>query len=167
MSRDEGRFTSRLPQATSPVLGKPDDPRMSTTPSVSRTETTRDRPRDPAEGMPSLGVFYQNWRPTPLGKLVSRFSAWLSGLGLTPPVLLNVLVQGRNSGRLRSTVLVPATYNGDRYFVSMLGEGSDWVQNVRAAGGQAFIKRGRTHPIMLTEIEPADRAPILKAYCQV
>jgi hypothetical protein len=49
----------------------------------------------------------------------------------------------------------------------MLGNGSDWVRNVRAAGGHAFIKRGALQPIMLTEIPPEERAPILKAYCKV
>ena len=49
----------------------------------------------------------------------------------------------------------------------MLGDGSEWVRNVRAAGGEAFIKRSRSRPAMLTEIPPRERAPILKAWCQV
>jgi hypothetical protein len=49
----------------------------------------------------------------------------------------------------------------------MLGDGSEWVQNVRAAAGKAFIKRGRSEPIILTEIPAWERAPILKAWCQV
>ena len=49
-------------------------------------------------------------------------------------------------------MLVPAHYEGERYLVSMLGDGSEWVQNVRAAGGVTFIKRGPSHPIMLVEI---------------
>jgi hypothetical protein len=42
----------------------------------------------------------------------------------------------------------------------MLGDGSEWVQNARAAGGMAFIKRGGSHPVKLTEIPPQQRAPI-------
>lgn len=49
----------------------------------------------------------------------------------------------------------------------MLGEDSDWVKNVRAAHGVAFIKRGRRHPAVLTEIPPEKRPPILKAWSQV
>lgn len=122
---------------------------------------------DPAERMSSLRVFYRGWRPTRLGKLVNRFWAWLSGLGLTPEILVTLQVKGRTSGQLRSNVLVPATFEGHRYLVSMLGDGSEWVRNVRAAGGEAFIKHGRVRPVMLTEIPPETRAPILKAYCQV
>ena len=49
----------------------------------------------------------------------------------------------------------------------MLGEGSEWVRNVRAAGGEAFIKRGRSRPVRFIEIPPNERAPILKAWCRV
>ena len=49
----------------------------------------------------------------------------------------------------------------------MLGNGSGWVQNVRASGGKAFIKRGRRYPVSLTEIPTEERAPVLKAWCQV
>jgi hypothetical protein len=49
----------------------------------------------------------------------------------------------------------------------MLGEGSEWVKNVRAAGGIAAIKRGRSQPVQLTEIPRDERASILKAWSQV
>ena len=41
------------------------------------------------------------------------------------------------------------------------------MRNVRAAGGEAFIKRGRSRPVRLIEIPPNQRAPILKAWCRV
>jgi hypothetical protein len=81
--------------------------------------------------------------------------------------LLTLQVRGRSSGRLRTNVLVPVTQGGQRYLVSILGDDSEWVRNVRAAGGEAFIKRGRSRPVLLTEVPPEARAPILKAYCQV
>jgi hypothetical protein len=122
---------------------------------------------DPAERRPELRWFYRAWRPTRLGKIWNGVMAWVSGVGLTPPILLTLQVRGRGSGRLRTNVLVPVTLGDQRYLVSMLGDGSDWVRNVRAAGGEAFVKRGRLRPVMLTEIPPEERAPILKAYCEV
>ena len=121
---------------------------------------------DPAERS-GLRLFYREWRPTRVGKIVSWALAWLSGLRLTPPLLIKLQVKGRSSGRLRTTALVSATHQGQRYLVSMLGDGSEWVRNVRAAGGEAFIKRGRSRRVMLTEVPPRDRAPILKVWCQV
>ncbi len=121
---------------------------------------------DPAERS-HLRLFYRDWRPTRLGKLVNGALAWLSGLGLTPRVLLTLQVRGRRSGLLHTNVLVVAQHDGQRYLVSMLGEGSEWVRNVRAAGGEAFVKRGRARPVKLTEVPAEERGPILKAYCQV
>jgi hypothetical protein len=49
----------------------------------------------------------------------------------------------------------------------MLGEGSNWVQNVRAMNGAAYIQRVVIRPVLLTEIPAVQRAPILKAWCQI
>ncbi len=121
---------------------------------------------DPAE-RGRLRLFYRDWHPTRLGKFASRALAWMSGKGLTPPILVTLQVQGRRSGRLHDTVLVVTEHEGRRYLVSMLGDGSDWVRNVRAAGGKAFLKRGQSLPVRLTEVPAGERALILKAYCQV
>jgi hypothetical protein len=122
---------------------------------------------DPAEQSGYLKYFYRNWRPTRLARLWNPAYAWLAGLGILPPLLANVQVRDRRNGRLQSTILVVATHGGERYLVSMLGNGSDWVQNVRAAGGKASIQRGRVAPVHLTEIPIQERAAILKAWCQV
>jgi len=123
--------------------------------------------QDPAERGGYLRYFYRNWRPTRIGRIWSGAYAWATGLGLTPQVLITLQVKSRSNGRLCATVLVGARHEGSRYVVSMLGDNSEWVKNVRAAGGEACIKRGRSRPVMLTEIPPEKRAPILKAWSQV
>jgi hypothetical protein len=132
---------------------------------VTRGDDT-DQRRDPAESG-YLRFYYRDRRPTRFGRLSNQIWAWASSLGLTPSLLLNLQIKDRSNGRLRSTVLVAAQHEGERYLVSMLGDGSEWVRNVRAAGGEAFIKRGRSRPITLTEIPLEDRAAILKAWCRV
>ena len=122
---------------------------------------------DPAERRGYLRFFYRRWRPTRFGRIWNHALAWISGLGLTPPILVTLQVKDRSSAKVRSVVLVAARYRGHRYLVSMLGDGSDWVQNVRATGGKAFIKRRRSYQVILTEIPHQQRAPILKAWCQV
>lgn len=123
--------------------------------------------RDPAENDGLLRHFYRDWRPTRLARIHNGVWAWASGLGLLPPIVLTLQTRSRDSGALVSTVLAPVDHNGHRYLVSMLGHGSQWVQNARAARGEAFIKRGQTRRVMLVEIPIAERAPILKAWCQV
>jgi hypothetical protein len=49
----------------------------------------------------------------------------------------------------------------------MLGEGSNWVDNVRAARGQAVLRHGRREIVHLEEVDPADRAPILRRYYSI
>lgn len=125
------------------------------------------RREDPAEHTGYLRYFYRGWRPTRIGRLWSRLYAWVSGLGILPRMLVTLQTRDRTSGRVNSTILVVATYQGQRFLVSMLGEGSEWVQNVRAAGGKAAVKRGRSRAVQLTEISPPECAPILKAWAQV
>ena len=96
--------------------------------------------KDPAE-RGYLRLFYQGWRPTRFGRLWSRAVAWVAGLGLAPRILLTLQVKDRSTDCLHDIILVVARYQGQRYLVSMLGNGSEWVQNVRAAGGKACIKR--------------------------
>ena len=127
---------------------------------------TTGQKQDPAESG-FLRFYYRYRRPTWFGWLSNQAWAWVSGLGLTPLIMATLQVKDRRDGRLHSTVLVPAHYEGERYLVSMLGDGSEWVQYARAAGGQGFIKRGQTQPVTLIEIPPKVRAPILKAWCQV
>jgi len=122
---------------------------------------------DPAEST-SLRFFYRNWRPTLLGRIWTRLGAWATGLGILPyRLVITLLVKARGSGSVVGHVLVPVTFEGRVYLVSMLGESSNWVQDVRAAGGSAFLKRGRSWPVVLADVAVAERAPILKAWCQV
>ena len=124
--------------------------------------------RDPAERHGYLRLFYRGWRPTRLGRIWNRAYAWVCGLGLLPQRLLTLQVRNRQTGQLSSTLLVVATHQGQCYLVSMLGDGSEWVQNLRAAGGQALVKRGRSQrAVVLTEVPPRQRAPILRAWSQV
>jgi hypothetical protein len=139
-------------------------PLAADTGTVQETNLSR---TDPAERAGYLRYFYRDWRPTRLGRLWSRAFAWVSGLGLTPQILVTLQTKGRTSGHLGSTVLVATDYQGHRYLVSMLGQGSEWVKDVRAAGGRAIIKRRQARSVMLTEIPVDERSAILKAWCQV
>lgn len=123
--------------------------------------------QDPAERSGYLRYFYRNRRPTRFGRAWNRAYAFVSGLGLTPSGLITLQVRSRHDGRQTNVILASVQYLGRRYIVSMLGAHSEWIENVRAARGAACIKRGASRPVMLTEIAPAERAPILKAWAQV
>ena len=122
---------------------------------------------DPAEQGWFLRLCYRDWRPTLFGRWVNRFWMLWSSLGLPPRLMLALQVPGRKSGRLRTNVLVTARVGGKQYLVSMLGEKSEWVLNVRANAGHAFIKQGRRKPVVLVDVPVTERAPIIKEYCRV
>ncbi len=109
-------------------------------------------------------LFYREGRPNAAGRMVGRAWVGLLGRGLGPSWAIALETTGRRSGRVSSIPLVVGELDGRRYLVSMLGERSPWVHNVRAAGGRAVIRRGRRQAVRLVEVPPAKRAPVIKAY---
>jgi hypothetical protein len=108
--------------------------------------------------------FYAGGRPNWMARLLDRGTAALSAHGIGPEYLVALEVPGRRSGRIVSLPLVVATVGGERYLVSMLGEEANWVRNVRAAGGNVTLCHGRREEVLLEEVVPDRRAPVLKAY---
>jgi hypothetical protein len=54
--------------------------------------------------------------------------------------------------------------DGRRYLVSARGEG-EWVRNVRAAGGELALLRGRRREqVHAVELADAEKVPVLRAY---
>lgn len=127
---------------------------------------TDERGRDPAErGI--LRLFYRDWRPTRLGRIANRLTEWWASKGLPPRFQQTLEVRGRKSGQIRSTPVVVTTVEGERYLVAMLGPDSEWVKNVRAAGGEAALRHGGRQPVRLEEVPPEQRAPVLAEYVRI
>jgi len=122
---------------------------------------------DPAEHSAFNRLFYRDRRPTRLGHWVSQAFCLGARLGLTPRSWIALGVQDRVSGRMRADALVLVTVGGDRYVVSMFGSGSDWVQNLEAAGGRAVIWHGVPQQVLLVRVTVPERAPILREYVRV
>jgi deazaflavin-dependent oxidoreductase (nitroreductase family) len=111
---------------------------------------------------------YRGGRPGGLAKVMNRISAIQFSAGvLSPERAATLEVRGRRSGRTISFPVVVADYEGEHYLVSMLGEDANWVQNVRAGGGQAVLRRRHPEAVHLEEVEAASRAPILRRYLAV
>ncbi|WP_405910407.1 nitroreductase/quinone reductase family protein [Streptomyces sp. NBC_00828] len=109
---------------------------------------------------------YQDGRPNRVARLLNRISAIQYASGLAPRNWVVLDVRGRRTGRLISFPVVVANYEGERYLVAMLGENANWVRNVRAADGRAVLRHGRHEIVRLDEVDPDDRAPILRVYLQ-
>ncbi|MDF5755213.1 hypothetical protein [Spongiactinospora sp. TRM90649] len=115
-----------------------------------------------------LRRLYRGGRPNRLARAMNRCWAVVQGSGLLlPSRLVTLEVPSRTSGRVLSLPLVLADHDGKRYAVSMLGPDAGWVHNVRAAGGRVTLRHGRREAVRLVEVDPAERAPVIRRYLAV
>ena len=109
---------------------------------------------------------YRQRHASGLARLLNAAQARLAAAGAGPRWLVMVEVTGRRTGKTISFPAVIADYDNGRYLVSMLGEDTNWVRNVRAAGGHAVLRHGGREPVRLQEVDAGRRAPILRCYLQ-
>jgi deazaflavin-dependent oxidoreductase (nitroreductase family) len=72
-------------------------------------------------------------------------------------------VRGRTSGEWRTTPVNPLTLDGERYLVAPRGH-TQWVRNMRVAGGGELRIGRRAEPFTATELADADKPAVLRAY---
>ena len=83
---------------------------------------------------------YRGGRPHRWARIENRLWAIVSAAGLWNRAA-TLEVRGRKSGRLISLPVAITEHQDERYLVAMLGERTNWVTNVRAAGGRAVLRR--------------------------
>jgi deazaflavin-dependent oxidoreductase (nitroreductase family) len=110
---------------------------------------------------------YRGGRPNALARQLNRAWATAHSAGIWPSRLATLEVRGRRTGRIVSFPVVIADHEGERYLVSMLGEDTNWVRNVRAAAGRAVLRHGRREHVCLDEVAPDARPPILRRYLAI
>jgi len=110
---------------------------------------------------------YKGGHPNALAQILNKGWAILHALGVSPNYLVTLEVIGRKSGKTISFPLVMVVVNKERYLVSMLGEAVNWVRNIRAVGGKANLRHGRSEQVILEEVEVQQRAVIVKAYLKI
>jgi deazaflavin-dependent oxidoreductase (nitroreductase family) len=74
-------------------------------------------------------------------------------------------VPGRKSGEWRKTPVNLLVFEGDRYLVAPRGN-TQWVRNMRAAGGGRLVVGRRSEEFTATEVPEAERPPLLRAYLE-
>jgi deazaflavin-dependent oxidoreductase (nitroreductase family) len=72
-------------------------------------------------------------------------------------------VRGRTSGEWRSTPVNLLTLDGDRFLVAPRGQ-TQWVRNLRVAGGGELRVGRRAERFTATELADKDKPPVLRAY---
>ncbi len=72
-------------------------------------------------------------------------------------------VRGRKSGEWRSSPVNLLTRDGKQYLVAPRGH-TQWVRNIRVAGGGELVLGGRVQPFKAVEIPDDEKVPILRDY---
>ncbi len=94
----------------------------------------------------------------------NRVMAALAKVGLSVRGSRVLAVRGRTSGEWRTVPVNPLTIDGTTYLVAPRGV-TEWVRNIRVAGGGELRIGRQRRTIAVTEIgEPEIKAPILRTY---
>lgn len=72
-------------------------------------------------------------------------------------------VRGRKSGEWHSHPVNLLTFEGKQYLVAPRGL-TQWVRNIRAAGGGELLLGTRVQPFKAVEVSDMEKIPILRAY---
>jgi deazaflavin-dependent oxidoreductase (nitroreductase family) len=89
--------------------------------------------------------------------------AWLTRRGFSVWGSRVLYVRGRTSGQWRSNPVNVLTHDGRRYLVAPRGQ-TQWVRNLRAAGGGELRVGRRVEKFRATELADADKPGVLRAY---
>jgi deazaflavin-dependent oxidoreductase (nitroreductase family) len=102
-------------------------------------------------------------RPSRLVALFNQLPMVLARLGISIYGSRTLAVRGRRSGEWRTVPVNLLIHDGTQYLVAPRGE-TQWVRNLRAAGGGELWLGRRRSAFRATELADADKPPLLRAY---
>src|SRR6201988_5527115 len=94
---------------------------------------------------------FQRWqfrsgRPNRSARVLSGLLGPALAAGIGPSQAATIEVRGRKTGRKISFPVVVVAYEGERYLVAMLGDGTNWVRNLRA-DNHAVLLQGKRESV--------------------
>jgi deazaflavin-dependent oxidoreductase (nitroreductase family) len=101
--------------------------------------------------------------PSTFDRVFNGLARALTGLGVSLYGSRNLAVRGRRSGEWRIVPVNLLECDGARYLVAPRGE-TQWVRNLRAAGGGELRLGGRSEAFRAVELDDAQKPPVLRAY---
>ena len=105
------------------------------------------------------------YRLGPFRKLINAAATPLIHLGLAPRGSHLLTTVGRRTGQRRTNPVYLVDDGGHQYLVAPYGV-RPWVLNARAAGTVVLSRGRKSTTYVITELPPAEAAPILKRYVE-
>ncbi|WP_326794610.1 nitroreductase family deazaflavin-dependent oxidoreductase [Streptomyces sp. NBC_01808] len=99
----------------------------------------------------------------PLAARLNKVVGWLARHGLSIMGTTELSVRGRKSGKMLRLPVNLHEHDGEQYLVSARGH-SQWVRNMRAAGGGELRVGRKVRTFTVEELPPATAAPVLRSY---
>ncbi|MGW6055546.1 nitroreductase family deazaflavin-dependent oxidoreductase [Streptomyces sp. NPDC055189] len=96
---------------------------------------------------------------------LNDFVGWLARHGVSLAGSAELSVRGRKSGQMQRVPVNPFTYEGAQYLVSARGH-SQWVRNMRVAGGGELRVGRKVRPFTVEEVPNAEKLPLLRGYLE-
>ena len=104
----------------------------------------------------------KQYRVNAFVRINNAMTSSLLRLGIKVGSFSMLTIRGRKSGKPIATPIAIFVQDQKRYLIATYGV-VNWVRNLRAAGGEAALVRGRnTEKIHAIELEPVAAAPIFR-----
>ncbi|MCX4669058.1 nitroreductase family deazaflavin-dependent oxidoreductase [Streptomyces sp. NBC_01381] len=117
----------------------------------------------PSPASPSPSPYYL--KGSPLNVRLNGVIGWLARRGISLMGSAELSVRGRKSGQMQRVPVNPFTYEDGQYLVSARGH-SQWVRNMRAAGGGELRVGRKVRAFTAVEIPDAEKLPVLRGYLE-
>jgi hypothetical protein len=98
-----------------------------------------------------------------LQRHIQSLIGFLAKRGVGPMGIRMLSVRGRTSGQWRSVPVSPITVGGERFLVSPRGR-TQWVRNIRVAGGGKLRLGRAVETVTVTELADEEKLPVLREY---
>ncbi|MET8976656.1 nitroreductase family deazaflavin-dependent oxidoreductase [Streptomyces sp. NPDC004539] len=100
---------------------------------------------------------------SPLNVRFNNVVGWLARHGFSLAGTAELSVKGRKSGQMQRVPVNPHTHEGGQYLVSARGH-SQWVRNMRAAGGGELRVGRKVREFTAVEVPDAEKPEVLRSY---
>lgn len=102
-------------------------------------------------------------RPTNADTFFNQVVRLFTRMGISLMDSRVLAVKGRTSGLWRTTPVNLLTIDGTRFLVAPRGQ-TQWVHNIRAAGGGELRLGRKAEPFTITELADADKPAVIRGY---
>ncbi|MFI6345674.1 nitroreductase family deazaflavin-dependent oxidoreductase [Streptomyces sp. NPDC050560] len=102
-------------------------------------------------------------KPKGFDRVMNPFVGWLARHGVSLAGTAELSVLGRKSGEWRAVPVNPLPYEGGPYLISARGH-SEWVRNMRAAGGGRLRVGRKVRQFTAVELPDAEKPVIMRTY---